>query len=428
MTFEAAVRFAAIVSHPIQHFAPLFRALARTDGLRVKVFYCCDWGVRPYHDPGFAQTFAWDVDLLAGYEHEFLPIRKRPRGMGFWDIDNPRVGERLDAFGPQVLWLHGYGHRTCWRAARWARGRAALLHFGDSELVHPRSWWRRLLKEMTLRRHFRRCDAFITIGDNNEAYYRYYGVPAAKLFRGAYPIDLARFRDAVTAPGRPSRDAVRRRYGMPADGVVALLVGKLQERKRPADFVRALARLRGEAVPVWGLLVGDGPLRPELEGLIRQHGLADRVRITGFVNQAEMPLLLEAGDLLVTASDNDPHPLVVTEGLAVGLPVVASDRVGCIGPTDTARPGVNALVYPCGDVAALARQVRLLAEDEALRGRLGQASRTLAATQDAGVTAEAVVRAIRSLPPKRSRQGGADAAAQGNGHALPDEIKPAASE
>jgi glycosyltransferase involved in cell wall biosynthesis len=390
-------RFAAVVSHPIQHFAPLFRQLAQLPGLEVRVFYCCDWGVKAYHDPGFNTTFAWDVDLLEGYNHEFLPIRRRPERLGFWEVDNPEIIPCLAAYDPHALWVHGYSHRTCWRATRWARGRTAILHFGDSELVHPRALWRRALKRLVLGRHFGRCDAFITIGDNNEKYYLHYGVPREKLFRGAYPIDLERFRSAVTVPNRPPRAVVRERFGLPTEGLVALQVGKLLESKRPLDFVEALACLARQGVAVWGLLVGDGPLRGQVEQCIARHGLQGRVRASGFINQAEMPLVLETGDILVSASASDPHPLVVSESLVMGLPVVASDRIGCIGPTDTARPDTNTLVYRCGDVEGLAEQLRLLATDVALRQRLSAGSRALAPTQDARVTAQAVVRAILHL-------------------------------
>jgi glycosyltransferase involved in cell wall biosynthesis len=388
------IRLAAVISHPIQHFAPLFRELAAHPALDVRVFHCCDWGVNSYTDPGFGETFSWDVDLLSGYASEFLPIRRRPRTMSFLEVDNPDVASRLAAFEPDAIWLHGYGHRTIWRAAAWGHGRARLIHFGDSELVHARSRVREWIKGPLLRRHFGRCDAFITIGDSNEAYYERYGVPKDKMFRGAYPIDLGRFRRTVRATGRPSRSEIREKYGLAPSAVVAVLAGKLESRKRPLDFIDALAQLRREQVSIQGLVIGSGPLREAVERRIEELGLTESVRLSGFVNQSEMPLVLEAGDVLVSTSEVDPHPLVVSEGLAVGLPVVASHRVGCIGPTDSARPGVNALVYSCGDVAGLSAALRRLALEPMLYARMSRASLALAATQDASVTAAAVVRAL----------------------------------
>src|SRR5207302_1428408 len=121
---------------------------------------------------------------------------------------------------------------------------SAVVYFGDSELVHRRSWAARALKELVLRWFFRRCQAFVTIGDNNEAYYRHYGVPPEKLFRGAYPVDVARFRARLAEPGRPSRGELRRRHGIPEDALVVLFLAKMITIKRPGDVVEALGQLR----------------------------------------------------------------------------------------------------------------------------------------------------------------------------------------
>ena len=367
--------------------------MAAVPEVDLKVFYGCDWGARPYRDPGFGTTFSWDIDLLAGYEAEFLTSRRQPERFSFWELDNPDIIARLEDFRPHVLYLHGYNHRSCWRASAWGRGQCARLHFGDSELVSPRGRLKRALKAMVLRAYFRRFDAFISIGDNNERYYRHYGVPEHKLFRGAYPIDLRRFRESLSRPGRPSRADVRQRFGIPPDVFVALQVGKLQPSKRPLDLVRALTETTFEVGRVYALFVGDGPLRTVIEAEAQRLGLGNRVVVTGFINQSELPIILDAGDVLVTASESDPHPLVVSESMAVGLPIVASDRVGCIGPSDSARPDVNTLVFRCGNIADLARQLGRVVTDDPLRRRLAKASAELAPTQDVSVTLRAVLRA-----------------------------------
>lgn len=390
-----SLRFAAVISHPIQHYAPIFRELAKTPGITVKVFYCCDWGVKPTFDAGFGREFAWDVPLLDGYDYEFVPIRRPPRHHGFWEIDNPAMAARLEEFSPHAMWLHGYGQRSCWRALGWARGRTAVIHFGDSELVRPRSMPRRVLKNLIVRHFFRRCDAFITIGDNNERYYEHYGVPRNKMFRGACPIDVNRFRESVRQAGTNARKEIRQRFGIPDEAVAAVWSAKMIGLKRPGDLVEAIAQLRD--MPVHAIFLGDGPLRQELENRVRRDSLERRVHFAGFVNQRDIAVMLSAGDLLAITSDRDAHPLAVAESLTVGHPIVASDRIGCIGPTDSARPGVNALVYPVGDTAALARALARIASDQGLRGRMSRASWELAMSQDVSVTVRAVLQAVRSL-------------------------------
>ncbi|HEY2251967.1 MAG TPA: glycosyltransferase family 4 protein [Planctomycetaceae bacterium] len=386
-------RLAVVISHPIQHFVPLFVRLAQAPDVDLKVFYCCDWGVHQYRDPGFGKSFAWDIPLLDGYDSEFLPNRRRPRSLGFFEIDNPLVAQRLTSFAPDAVWVHGYAHRTSWRVLRWARkNSAAVLYFGDSELLSQRGRFAKLAKRMVLPRFFRQCDGFLTIGDNNEEYYRHYGVADSKMYRGAFPIDVDRFRSSISSLSADERRRLRVERNLSPEAVVVLFVGKLIGIKRPLDFVEAIARLRDSTPCIEGLIVGSGPLETQIRGRIQELNLADRIKMTGFVNQSEMPRILWLGDILAMCSERDPHPLAVSEAMAVGNAIVASDRVGCVGPTDAARPGRNAITYPCGDVDALAARLQTLATDGAQRESMRNESWELAQFQDVRAAAGAVIR------------------------------------
>ena len=81
-----------------------------------------------------------------------------------------------------------------------------------------------------------------------------------------------------------------------------------------------------------------------------------------------------AADALVHPAENDPHPLICSEAAAVGLPMILSDKVGTIGPTDVSRTEENTLAFPCGDVPALAAAVGRMASDRALVAAMGAAS------------------------------------------------------
>lgn len=392
-------RLAVVISHPIQHFAPLFRDLALVPDVDLRVFYCCDWGVNDYRDPDFGKTFKWDIPLLEGYEAEFLEIRQRPRDLSFLAIDNPGVAHRLTAFNPDAVWIHGYSHRTSWRAYRWAmKNRKQILYFGDSELLAPRSWKARLFKRAILPRFFARCSTFLTIGDNNEAYYRHYGVPEEKMIRGSFPVDISRFRGEVEHLTVKDRREQRRGLGLNPESLVALFVGKFIDIKRPLDLVHAAARLKDRIPHFQALMLGSGPLEDRIRSEIGRLGLQETVLLPGFINQKELPKVLWAGDLLAMCSSKDPHPLVVTESMSVGNAVVASDRVGCVGPTDAARVGENAIVYPCGDVDALADAIASLDNDPEQLKAFQKRSVELASTQDVTVMIDAIRLAM--IPPE----------------------------
>jgi glycosyltransferase involved in cell wall biosynthesis len=166
--------------------------------------------------------------------------------------------------------------------------------------------------------------------------------------------------------GTPARAA----WGFPAQAIVIGTVGQLIARKRVDDLIRALARLT-QAQPQRDLrlvVVGEGREAQALAQLAANLGIADRVRLTGFDPQ---PLRLVAGlDIFALASAAEGLPRVILEAMLLGRPVVASDIVGS---REVVAPEQTGLLYPCGDVAALADALARLADDAALRRRFGEA-------------------------------------------------------
>ncbi len=386
-------RLAIMVSHPIQHFAPWHAEAAKLPGLDLRVFFYTKWGLTGATDPGFGVSLKWDVPLLQGYEHEFLPAEPAADFVDDPKLDNPTVGERLDAFDPHVVKVFGYSHKTTKRVAVWAKlRRKPLLLYSDSNLK-AQPFWKAVLKRPLVGAFYRKVDGALFVGDNNLAYHRFFGLPPDRLFAGCLPVDRQRLTNAVPDAARARRE-IRQKHGIPEDALVALFCGKFIDRKRPLDVLRAVAGVSKK--PLWALLVGEGELRGQLEAHIRSHAVSN-VTLTGFVNQTAIPSYYVAADVLVVSSSFDPHPLIVTEAAVFGLPVIASDAVGCIGEHDTARPGGNALVYPCGDVKALTQALQSMSSDAIAYQRYSAAAREIAAGQDTVAAAGQLERAVLRL-------------------------------
>lgn len=390
------IRLAVAVSHPIQHFAPWHREIAKIKDVDLRVFFCCDWGVASYLDPEFGVPVCWDIPLLEGYPYEFLPAARRPLRLSFWQLDNPGVEKSVERFSPDVVQVFGYAYRTNWRISNWtSRQRKPLLLFSDSNVRAAQAVWKRLLKAVVVRKFYSRVDGALFIGDNNRAYHRHYGLPDERLFPGAYPIDGSQLLAAV-----PDREGTRRRLReelrIPADAFVVMFCGKYSERKSPLDLVAAAHTAFQNGINVWALLVGEGSERSAIEEYCRLNGVRNAV-LTGFINQSSLPQYYVAADALAVTSSYDPHPLVVTEGSCLGLPAIVSDRVGCIGANDTARAGVTALVYPWGDRERLKNAVVSLYQDRALYGRMSAAVLQISKSQDATVVARQLVDAVVAL-------------------------------
>jgi glycosyltransferase involved in cell wall biosynthesis len=390
------LRLAIVVSHPIQHFAPWYRELANLPELDLKVFYCCDWGAESYRDPEFGVDIKWDIPLLEGYEFEFLPIRKRPENMTFWSVDNPTVGDALSRFNPDVVQVYGYASRTNWRVARWSKAhRRPLMIYSDSNVQGSTAAWKRGLKRAIVGYFYRQMDGAFYVGNNNYAYHADYGIPADRLFPGMLPVDMAALLRGVP-DSVAARNEIRNELGIPPESFVVLLCGKLSKRKRPMDLVDAAHRAKKSGAGVWAVLVGDGPERVNIEEFCRKQKV-ENVRLSGFVNQARIPLYYAAADCLAVTSEMDPHPLVVTEAATFGLPAIVSDAIGCIGANDTARIGENAFSYPCGDVESLKDILVMLSNDPAARESARAASLRIAQNQDVTVAAKQLFDAAKNL-------------------------------
>ncbi|WP_241831227.1 FkbM family methyltransferase [Parafrankia soli] len=308
----------------------------------------------------------------------------------------------LDRSRPDCVIVHGYAHSFAIAALAWCRARRVpALLFGDSEMLAPRRRRVAAGKRMLLPLLFNGVSGFLTIGDNNETYLSHYGVPRSKMFRMPIPTDEGGLRLALLKR-EDHRLAVRSELGLPPDAVVALFVGKLITRKRPMDIAAALRVLaRGPDGPrLTVLLAGDGELRGQLDRVASE--LDGTLRPLGFTEPHRLAVLYAAADFYVHPAERDAHPLAIKDAVLSGLPVVTTDRVGSVGPTDDVRPGRNGRVYPVGDVPALAAVLDDLRRHPDRLAELARESERVACEIDVHAAVAGFQRAVTAVASPRS--------------------------
>jgi len=156
------------------------------------------------------------------------------------------------------------------------------------------------------------------------------------------------------------RDELRREWNLEPSQAVFLFAGKFVDKKRPADFVRAIAQSNGSNSQVVGLMVGDGPLRLECEQLARD--LNAPVRFAGFLNQSAIVKSFVAADALVLPSDGgETWGLVVNEAMSCGRAAIVSDHVGCA--PDLIANARTGFVFRLGDIDDLSDRILMGAAD-----------------------------------------------------------------
>jgi glycosyltransferase involved in cell wall biosynthesis len=368
-------RLAYVATHPIQYQVPLLRFLA-TSGVDVKVFFLSDYSLHAHHEKAFNRTVQWDVPLDEGYSWEVLPrvaIGHSTALRPHWPVSGLKTrlaGGRFDA-----VWVHGWGHVGLRQAVKAANAlRIPVLLRGESipdNATSPRTWKSRL-RDRFVRGLLGRVAACLCIGSWNRQFYRSFDYPEARLFQMPYAVDNHWFQ-ARCAEATPHREKLRASLVLQPSRSVILFAAKFIPVKAPDVLLAAFQRLIATAQTSrpYLLLVGDGPMRTELEKQVAS--LEADVRFLGFKNQTELPALYDLCDVFVLPSRFEPWGLVVNEVMNAGKAVIVSDHVGA-GP-DLVKPQENGWIFPSEDVEALTKALRDAVSDASRTRVLGERSR-----------------------------------------------------
>jgi colanic acid/amylovoran biosynthesis glycosyltransferase len=132
-------------------------------------------------------------------------------------------------------------------------------------------------------------------------------------------------------------------------------VGRLSEQKGQLLLVQAAAQLKREGHEFELVLVGDGPMRAEIEALIAREDLASHVTITGWASGAEVRKQIEAARAFVLPSFAEGLPVVLMEALGRGRPVITTYIAGI---PELVQDGVNGWLVPAGSPEHVAEAMR----------------------------------------------------------------------
>jgi glycosyltransferase involved in cell wall biosynthesis len=380
-------RLAIIVSHPIQYLAPLYQRLAARDDIEIKVFFTCHAGEVPVKDLGFNRSFAWDIPLTDGYEHEQVPNTAWDPGTHhFFGLVNPSLVRQVRQWKPDAVQLTGwawYSHMSALR--KFHRLGIPVLFRGDSHLLDgiggPR-WW---LKRAVLSRVYSKVARFLVVGQANRKYFEAFGVKANRLCDCPHSIDVARFMGTGKLHEEQAAEW-RRQLGLGGHQRTVLFAGKFEPKKRPLELMRAVQMRRNDDLVL--ILAGGGELEPEIRAMAAES--PQRFVVLPFQNQTRMPVVYRLGDFFILPSAyGESWGLAVNEALACGRPVLVSDRVGCAADLIDDSCG---RVFSWADSGALERMLDEMSQLDL--AAMGAEASKRASSFDIGITEAALVRCL----------------------------------
>src|SRR6266498_857514 len=360
MVYKPAI---AVVFH---HIGPYHHARLNAAASRLSVTGF-EWLAKAHDAWGKAGSDAryHKVSLFPEAAHNNLGSSQLRRA--FWSA--------LEQANPDVVAVNGWNDFGSLVAADCCvrRGIPMVVMSESARQDEPRTWW----KEMIKRRVVGVYSAALVGGQRHVEYLVELGMPRDRIFTGYDVVDNAYFRRRAEEV-RSQKSDVRKQYGLSENYFLAS--ARFIEKKNLPTLIRAYAayRQKSEASgnPPWDVvLLGDGPLREALNSQLSTFNLHAHVHLPGFKPYDELPVYYALAKAFVHASTTEQWGLVVNEAVASGLPVIVSERCGCV-PELVRGNGFTFDPIDERELPSRLLQIASLSDDE--RRSLGNASYRIA--------------------------------------------------
>jgi glycosyltransferase involved in cell wall biosynthesis len=321
-------RLAVITSHPIQYIAPLFKLLAQSKKIEIKVFYTWGQAQAAVYDPGFGRERQWDIPLLEGYEYEFLEnVSTEPGSHHFKGIINPGIIKSIENYNPNALLIYGWGFKSHLNLMRHFHNKKTILFRGDSNLLDekPGFSFKKIIRKYFLTWVYHYVDYALYTGEANRRYFKKFGLKDDQLIFAPHAINNNAFNDNGGSFGAASRNW-RKGLGITEGEIVFLFAGKFESKKDPLLLANTFMQLPYKTIRL--VFTGNGIMEQELKEVTKED---KRIIFLPFQNQSKMPVLYRVADIFVLPSKGpgETWGLAVNEAMACGKAVLVSNACGC---------------------------------------------------------------------------------------------------
>ena len=342
------IAFIANVDFALYHFiAPLMRA-ARTNGHQVVAFSADGPLLTPLRAEGFR--------ILT------VPLVRRLNPLAHARAFSALTAQ-LRAEAPDLVHAHMPISGFLGRLAARRAGVPRIAYTCHGFLFNqPGPLWRRALSLIMEFTAGRLTHIFLTVSHQEAA-------DAKRLHIAQAPIAIGNGRNpAIFHPNPEARARIRAALATPENRPVIIAVSRLVRHKGYPELAEAMRNINADLWVVGTRLPGDRG--PDMEALLRNAGLGNRLRLLGY--RDDVPDLLAAADIFTLPSHFEGLPMSIIEAMHTALPIVATD---ISGPREQITDGETGLLVPPANAAALATALNRLVTDPALRTTLGQAAR-----------------------------------------------------
>ena len=307
-------------------------------------------------------TQAWNLNLQDDPNVEVLRGSLPAKLMRLLNLIGKREVELVN--------LAGWGHPLLFAAMLVAAiYRIPITIESDTQFEPTKSAWRRAIKRLIFPTLFRIPRLFLPAGTRQKNYFMRYGVDQRQIRVAQMSVDVCSIMAQVDMyRAKSTHDLSKKQF------VVFLYVGRLELYKGIHDLLKAFVDLNRDGDSARLIIVGDGSLREFVQSSASTNS---NITYLGRLSGEELFNVYSQANVFVLPSRVEPWGLVINEAMAASLPVIATDRVGCI--EDLLRQGENGYVVPSSNPNSLAEAMRNFIRRPDLAETMGQKSRQLIA-------------------------------------------------
>lgn len=354
-------RLAIITTHPIQYNAPFFALLNKRLIIDSKVFYT--WGkdaLEEKFDHGFDKKIKWDIDLLQGYEHQFVENTASEKGTHhFFGVDNPDLIHQILLYKPDAILVYGWSLKSHLKLIRYFKGKLPVYFRGDSIIKQTDSIIRKWIKYLFIRWVYRYIDFAFYTGIRNKAYFIAYGLSQNQLIYAPHAVDNDYFETQLALNAVKS-DSWRNNLSINPDDIVFLYAGKLDNNKNTAFLCEAFVSINYSTYHL--VIAGDGIEKTNLQ---KRFGGNANIHFIPFQNQSSMPSLYGMADVFVLPSLNETWGLSINEAMVCGCAILLSSSIGAL--PDLLEIGSNGQFFKVNDKQDLIEKLKLFSNRDSVK-------------------------------------------------------------
>lgn len=320
-------------SYPTQFDSPFFKQLSMQRNIELRVYYWDSKRTDTINDPEINRKCGWNHKILNGYHYIIFPTN--------W-IDRLKLIFQICKTYDLII-ICGYRSIISLLTILCCKFNHVFIGLrSDNTFLYKRNNLKWELKNLLIPQIYKLFDVGFPVGNLAQLYMLTYGFKKTQLFLFSYAVDNL-FLNHLYNKYKNYYSKIRFNLRISSNTFVFLSIIKFISRENPIGLLKEFKYFLDSGNDACLIIIGDGPMRKEIESYIELHCLQGKVILTGYQKYSLLPKFFAISDVFIHPALHESWGCSVNEAMACELPVVVANTVGA--SYDLIKNGINGYIY-----------------------------------------------------------------------------------